>query len=486
MISLLLLYNTLARKKQKFKSISGKKVGFYSCGPTVYSYAHIGNLRPYIISDLLKRVLKLNSYEVNHVMNITDVGHLFGDGSIGEDKVRSAAEREHKSEHEIAKFYTEAFIKDLELLNVPLPDVMPRASEHIEKMLDLVDILDKKGYLYKVKTGLYFDTSKFKAYGKLSGMTFKKLNKFLKAGARVERAAGLKNVTDFAVWRFLDKEGEMIWDSKFGRGFPGWHIECSAMSMHYLGEQLDIHSGGVDHIPIHHTNEIAQSESATGKNFVNYWVHNQFLNVNGTKISKSLGNVYLLSDLIKRDFSPMTFKYFILSAHYRSKINFTFEALSNAQKTLFGIYSFMERLSEIQRDVEAQNHKEFVVGVRKMEKDFYAALNNDLNTPVALSVLHALISATNKRREAGMLSKGEANLIVKKMLEFDKLLGLDFETHLNISKEIPDEVERLVAEREDARKNKDFTKADSIRKMLKEKYHILLEDTKDGVKWHKE
>ncbi|MGC8649164.1 MAG: cysteine--tRNA ligase, partial [Candidatus Micrarchaeia archaeon] len=297
----MILYNTLGGKKEEFKPISDMKVGLYTCGPTAYFYAHIGNMKAYIDEDLLKRALLYNGYKVKHVMNVTDVGHLKSDQESGEDKVRAEAVAEHKTMREIVDFYSNLFFSDLKKLNIIMPDIIVRASDAIEDILKLIDILDKKGYLYKTKDGVYFDTSKFKDYGALIGMSFEQLNKQLKAGARVERSTEIKNITDFAVWRFaLEDEKEMVWESKFGRGFPGWHIECSAISMKSLGEHFDIHCGGIDHIPIHHTNEIAQSEAATDKKFVNYWFHVGFLTVNGSKMAKSLKNIYTLADLEKK------------------------------------------------------------------------------------------------------------------------------------------------------------------------------------------
>jgi len=476
------LYNTLGRKIQPFRSIKKGSVGMYTCGPTVYWFAHIGNMRTYVQEDILKRTLLHNGYKVKHVMNITDVGHLVGDSNIGEDKIKLEARKEHKSAYEVARFYEEAFVRDIKRLNIIMPDVMPRATEHINEMLALIKKLDEKGYLYKVSTGIYYDTSKFKDYGKLTGMSFEELNKYLKAGARVERAEGIRNTTDFAVWRFAKAdEKEMVWDSEWGRGFPGWHIECSAMSMKYLGEHFDIHCGGIDHIPIHHTNEIAQSEAATGKKFVNYWLHVSFLTVNNMKMAKSLGNIYTVQDIIDKGYSPISLRFFLLSSHYRSQQNFTFEALENADKTLKSIYNFIREMNAVKEE------KEFDKGVEKeLEKfhtQFFEELNNDLNTPNALKEMHALISYENKRLSEGKVGASEAKRVIEIMLDFDTILGLDLKKELE-EKKLPDEVEKLIEERERARKEKDFDKADRIRKEIEEKYNIIIEDTKTGVKWH--
>ncbi|MDE1845803.1 MAG: cysteine--tRNA ligase [Candidatus Micrarchaeota archaeon] len=484
---MLFLYNTLAHKKQKFEPIKAKAVSMYACGPTVYSAPHIGNFRAYLEQDILRRTLQHEGYKVTHVVNITDVGHLVGDANLGEDKVKLAAEREHKSARAVADFYTGEFTKDLEQLNILTPSVMPKATDHIKEMLSLIEALDKKGYLYKVPTGIYFDTSKFKEYGKLAKMTFEKLNKYLKAGARVERAAGLKNITDFAVWRFRKRESadDMVWDSKWGEGFPGWHIECSAMSMKYLGETFDIHCGGIDHIPIHHTNEIAQSEAATGKKFVNYWVHNNFLTVDGGKMAKSVGNIYTISQLVEKGYSPIAVRYLLISAHYRKKINFTLEALSNSANTLNGIYSFLQRLSSLESS--APLDKEFKMLAEEAHSKFFKDLNNDLNLPAALSAMHNLITETNRKMGHDLLSKADAKLVLEMMLELDSILGLQFEKNSKQDKkEIKGKIEKLIEERENARKAKDFKKSDEIRELLKNKYKIVIEDTKDGIRWHKE
>ncbi|MGI0141290.1 MAG: cysteine--tRNA ligase [Candidatus Micrarchaeales archaeon] len=483
---MLALYNTLARKKQKFKPI-GKEIGMYACGPTVYSAPHIGNMRAYLEQDILKRAIIYNGHKVRHVVNITDVGHLVGDANLGEDKVKLAAEKEHKTARQVADFYTAKFAEDIKQLNILPADVMPKATSHIGEMLNLIKELDDNGYLYKVQTGIYYDTSKFKKYGKLSGMTFAKLNKYLKAGARVERAAGLRNITDFAVWRFRAREGpdDMVWNSKWGEGFPGWHIECSAMSMKYLGKTFDIHCGGIDHIPIHHTNEIAQSEAVTDKKFVNYWVHNNFLTVDGGKMAKSLGNVYTISDLVAKGFSPMAVRYILISGHYRSKINFTFEALTNAAKTLNGVYAFLQRLSEVKSTKSTDDQKQFSKIVIAKKKEFFAQVNNDINIPGALSAMHSLISDTNRRIEQGKLTKAQARAVMNAMLDFDQILGFKFEKHEG-KKELDKEIQKLINQREEARKARDFKKADHIRDMLKEKHKIIIEDTKEGIRWHRE
>lgn len=475
------LYNSLTHKKQPFRSIKRGKVGFYTCGPTVYSFAHIGNMRPYIVADLLKRVLIHNGYAVRHVINITDVGHLVSDANLGEDKLRVTAQHERKTVHEIAKFYTDDFMNNMKRLGITMPDAMPKASEHTGIMLGLIDRLYKKGYVYAISTGIYFDTSRFRNYGRLMALTFDDLNNYLISGIRVERAVGTKNTTDFAVWRLSrPSDTEMVWDTKYGKGFPGWHIECSAMSMHYLGEHFDLHSGGIDHLPIHHTNEIAQSESATGKKFVNFWIHNEFLQVDGKKMSKSLGNVYRIEDLLAKGYSAMAYKYFMLSGYYRSQLNFTFEALANAENTLNSIYSFIKRLSDNAENMK-QNER-FVRKAEKLKKEFFASLNDDLNTPIALSKLHLLITETNKLER---ISKHDSTTVLNILLDFDKVLGLGFAERAK-GEELSTEIKRLIEERERLRKEGRFSEADKIRSDLKADHGIVLEDTESGTVWHKE
>lgn len=478
------IYNTLTHKKQEFKPMKEGEVGMYSCGPTVYNFQHIGNFRAFIVADMLKRVLLHGGYKVKHVMNITDVGHLVGDANLGEDKIRVTAQHEHKTAHEVAKFYTDDFLEDIKALGIMMPEIMPKATDHVREMLDLIAILDKKGFLYNVSTGVYFDTSKVKDYGRLMNLSFEKLNSFLITGARVERAQGIKNTTDFAVWRFSRPDQmEMVWETKYGKGFPGWHIECSAMSMKYLGQHFDIHTGGVDHLPIHHTNEIAQSESATGKKFVNYWVHNEFLLVDGKKMSKSIGNVYTPKDLQKKGYSAGAYKYLMVSAHYRTQLNFTFQALDNSKNTLEGVYSFMKRLASIQYpEKESKMNKSFIANVAKIRDKFFEHMNDDLDTPLALAQMHALISTANKLGKD--ITKDDANLVIETLLEFDKVLGLGFEEHTKHSNH-PDEIMKLVEERESYRKKRMFADADRIRDLLKEEHGVDVEDSQNGPVIHK-
>ncbi|MCL5011692.1 MAG: cysteine--tRNA ligase [Candidatus Marsarchaeota archaeon] len=470
------LFNTLARKKEEIEPIKDNEIGMYTCGPTVYYYPHIGNMATYIREDLLKRVLEHDGLKVKHVMNFTDVGHLVSDEDVGEDKLRKEAEKEKKTMKEIAEFYGGEFLKYMSLLNNIKPNVTCKASDHIEEIIELTKKLEGNGFLYVIPDGVYFNTSKFKNYGELIPSTFEKLNANLKAGARVERPEGLKNITDFAVWRFARKgEKEMVWDSPWGRGFPGWHIECSAMSMKYLGETFDIHCGGIDHIPIHHTNEIAQSEAATGKKFVNTWVHFSFININGGKMAKSLRNIYTVQDLIDKGFDPLDFRFFVLTGHYRQGLNFTFEALENAKTTLNKIYGFIENLKNFK---EEGFDKNFAEKISELKNEFFEAVNDDLNTPTAIAKMHEIIKEANKKH----LSKKDAEFILNTLLDFDSVLGLNFSTHSE-KKELSKEVEKLVDEREKFRKSKNFKEADRIRNTLKNEYHVIIEDSSTGLKW---
>ncbi len=481
---MLRLYNTLTRKIQRFKPINDRRVGIYACGITAYFYPHIGNMRRYIMEDVVKRVLLHDGYAVEHIENVTDVGHLQGDANTTDDKMRVEAEKEHKTMKEVAQFYFSIFEKDMKLLNILIPDKMPFASEHIPEMIALIKALDEKGYLYKTSSGMYFDTSKFKDYGKLTGSNFKKLNEQLKAGARVERVEGIRNITDFAVWRFAEGS-DMIWDSPWGRGFPGWHIECSALSMKELGHHFDMHTGGVDHIAVHHSNEIAQSEAATDQKFVNYWVHYEFLTVDGQKMSKSIGNIYTVKQVLDKGYSPMALRMFMISGHYRQILNFTFEGLGNATKTLNGIYSFIERLGEVKHKEKDDDTKEFKKGISNHRRLFFKALDDDINTPQAMAEMHAIISAANARKESGKLNRAEARYVIKAMLSLDDVLGLGFGEHISAKKApLEKEVREFVNERERARREKNFKKSDEIRNLLKEKYHVVLEDTSEGVRWH--
>jgi len=444
----------------------------YCCGPTVYWYAHIGNFRTFIFEDILRRVLEFNGFKVKHVMNITDVGHLTSDADTGEDKMEVGAKRERKTVWEIAEFYTKAFFEDAEKLNLLKPTIVCKATDHISDMIELIKKLERKGYTYIIDSGVYFDTSKLKDYGKLTGMNFEKLNETLKAGARVEFNPQKRNITDFGLWLFSpkDKKRQMEWNSPWGVGFPGWHIECSAMSMKYLGETFDIHCGGADHPPIHHTNEIAQSEAATGKIFVNFWLHGAFL-VFGKKMkmAKSEGEIVTVKTLIEKGFDPLAFRYLCLTAHYRSQLVFTWESLKAAQNALFTLREHMRRLSENLEKTKIKTSK-----AEEYRKKFLEAANDDLNMPKALTIVWKLV-----RNEKEMSNREKYELL----LEFDKILALDLDREVTQEK-LPQEIEELIKKREEARKKKDWETADKLREKIK-KLGYLLEDTPKGVRWRK-
>ena len=450
------VYTTLTRKKELFKPIKDKIVGLYTCGPTVYWYAHIGNLRTYIFADVLKRNLRYNGYKVKHVMNITDVGHMTSDADTGEEKMELAARRERKSAWEIAKFYEKKFLEDSAKLNIIKPDIISRATEHIKEQIELIQKLEKKGFTYIIDDGVYFDTSKVKNYGKLA-----KLNiKGLRAGARIEMVPGKRSITDFALWKFspTGKKRDMEWDSPWGKGFPGWHIECSAMSMKYLGEHFDVHTGGIDHIPVHHTNEIAQSESATGKKFVNYWLHGAFLELKEARMGKSEGNVILVDNLMEEGFNPLAYRYLVLTAHYRSPLIFSRDALKSAQNAYARLKNIIANLKD-----DKKINKKYLT-------EFDKAINDDLNTPQALAALWNLL------RDAKAIGK------VRTITKMDKVFGLDLLKKEKKGK-ISEQIKKLIKQREDARKNKDFKTADKIRTQLAEKGIILEDLPEGGTRW---
>lgn len=426
---MLKLFNTLSRKKETFKSIKIGQVGLYICGPTVYNYAHIGNLRTYIFEDILRRTLESNGYKVKDVMNITDV-----DDKIIKAKIATAP-------------FERAFFEDLKKLNIKKSWKYPKATEHVDEMIKLISILLKKKIAYIAKEGVYFDISKSKKYGKLSKISHLDVQRLSRISADEYDKA---NVQDFALWKFK-KPNEPFWKAPFGNGRPGWHIECSAMSEKYLGQSFDIHAGGVDLIFPHHENEIAQSEAVTGKKFVKYWIHGEHLLVNGEKMSKSLKNIFTLCDIEKRNFNPLAYRYFVLGAHYRSKLNFTWEALEGAQKAL-------ERLYEEVRTLKNTKHK---AQITKYKNQFKNAINNDLNTPQALAVLWKVAKLGN----------------LPLLYEFDEILGLGFKNLKQISISIS--IRKLTEKREKFRKEKKWKEADEIREILK-KSGYAVEDTAKG------
>ncbi len=463
---MLRLYNSLTRKIEEFKPIKAGEVGYYSCGPTVYDYAHIGHARTYIFADILQRVLEMDGYKVKRVMNITDVGHLTSDSDTGEDKMEKGAKKEGRSVWAIAKFYTDDFFRMTEKLNIKKPEYVTRATDYIKEMIDLVKQLEEKGFTYKIADGIYFDTAKFPAYGILTGMTFVVLQKALKAGARVELVSGKKNVTDFALWKLTPPgvKRQMEWSSPWGRGFPGWHIECSAMSMKILGDSFDIHTGGIDHIPIHHTNEIAQSEAASGKKFVNYWLHGQHLLVEGEKMSKSLGNFYRLKDIVDKGYGPLSLRYLFLTANYRSSMNFTWKALSAAQTALKNLYIQAAQLNE-QSGQELESREISGEEAGRLKSKFIEAVNDDLNMPKALAIVwDTLKSDVRKSEKYGLL------------LDFDNVLGLGLGSAVVEEVEIPREIQELVEKRAKFREEKKFAESDKLRKEIENRGYTV-EDT---------
>ncbi|KKR07916.1 MAG: Cysteine-tRNA ligase [Parcubacteria group bacterium GW2011_GWC2_39_14] len=449
---MLRLFNTLSRTIEDFKPQNDKEVTFYACGPTVYDFAHIGNLRTFILGDILKRVLVFNGYNVKHVINITDVGHLTGDQDLGEDKIEKSARLESKSAWDIAEFYTKAFKADLEKLNIVPPTIWAKATDHISEQIELIKQLETKGFIYKISDGLYFDTAKFPDYGKLARLNLEGQEE----GARVEANNEKKNPTDFAVWKFspVDKQRQMEWDSPWGKGFPGWHLECSAMSMKYLGETVDIHAGGIDLIPVHHTNEIAQSESASGKKFVNYWVHGDFVLINENRMSKSEGNFITLTTLEEKGYDPLVYRFYSLSAHYRSKLNFSFDSLDNARQS-------WRKLKEKFLDLGEQNG---IVDEDSLKK-FQDYINDDLSMPQAMAVVWDVFKSS--------LADSDKR---STLLKFDEVLGLGL-NNISAQSVAPEEVKKLVQDREVARIAKKWTEADQIRKKVLDLGWIIEDET---------
>jgi cysteinyl-tRNA synthetase len=467
---MLKLYNSLTRKVEDFRALRPPHVGIYTCGPTVYNFAHIGNFRAYMTADLLVRTLTYLDFVVEFVMNITDVGHLTSDADTGEDKLEKSAKKEGKTAWEVAEFYTDVFLQDYEKLGLTPVSILAKATDHIQEQIALIERLEEKGYTYITSDGVYFDTNKFPAYGQLSTLDQ------IKEGARVEVNTEKRNPRDFALWKFspTDEKRQMEWESPWGVGFPGWHIECSAMSMKYLGNHFDIHTGGIDHLSIHHPDEIAQSEAATGEKFANYWVHTAFMQVAGQKMSKSLGNIYRLYDLEKEGYDPMSLRYLYLQTHYRQEMNFTFAALDAAQNALKKL-----RLEIATWEIasQADEDEQSVAEVGAFEKRFMEAISDDLNTPKTLAVLWELVKSpvSPKAKAAGVF-------------RMDSVLGLRLqEGSMEVARQeqmVPKEVKALVKEREHFRKNRQFSLADNVRAKI-EKLGYMVEDSKTGPKIRK-
>jgi cysteinyl-tRNA synthetase len=451
------IYNTKSKSIEEVIPLHGTAVGMYTCGMTVYDYAHIGHGRKYTMDDILRRTLSYTGYAVNHVQNVTDVGHLSSDGDEGEDKLEKGAKKTGKTVWEVAEYFTTDFYTAMDKLNILRPSVIAKATEHIPEQIALVERLIEKGIAYDTPEAVYFDVTKFPAYGELSGQ--KLADKLVAVRDEVETGSYKKNPQDFSLWfkrvgRFSDHA--MHWPSPFGEGFPGWHIECSAMSMRYLGESFDIHTGGIDHIPVHHENEIAQSEGATGKPFSKYWVHYAFLNVNGEKMSKSLGNYVRIQDVIDRGIDPIALRYFYLGAHYRSHLNFTWEALEGANEALKRLRTAVA-LGEAGGEVNLDYRTRFI-----------DHLSSDLDTPKALALLHeclgdSALSAKDKRAT---------------MIAFDEVLGLSLDALIS---EISSEAISLIEKRDSARKEKNWAESDAIRKELEALGYVVF-DTPEGTK----
>lgn len=459
-------FNTLTRRKEEFKPVLPPQVKLYTCGPTVYDFPHIGNFRTYVFEDLLRRWLKLSGYQVTQVMNLTDV----------DDKTIRGAIQNKTSLSSYTKTYIDYFFQDLTSLNIQSVEHYPKATEHIAEMVEIIADLLKKKIAYSGEDGsIYYDISKFSHYGELAHIQVEEL----KPGARVSHDEYDKaQASDFALWKAWDaKDGDVYWETKLGKGRPGWHIECSAMSMKYLGSHFDIHTGGVDNIFPHHQNEIAQSEAYSGERFVNYWLHAEHLLVDGHKMSKSLGNFYTVREVLSQGYSPPALRYFYVSSHYRNKLNFTFPGLQGAQSALTRIEDFLRRV----QDQDSKTPAGILERVQRAKQDFCEGMNDDLNTPRAVASLHDLMNELNTSLEDRRISKAEGQMILDLFLWADELLGLGLQRTTKQQK-LPHELASLVALREEARKTKNFKKADEIRKTLEEK-GLVIEDTPSGPRW---
>lgn len=466
----IVLYNTLGHEKIEFVPLDpgGKKVGLYTCGPTVYNFAHIGNLRTYVFEDILKRTLRFYGYEVTHIMNITDVGHLTGDSNIGGDKIEEAARQSQQPVWGIAQKYTEAFQHDIHLLNIQPPTIWCKATDHIPQQIALIQQLEERGFTYRLEDGIYYDTSKFPDYAKFARLDVKNLE----AGFRVEMVLGKRNPTDFALWKFSPKDGprrQMEWNSPWGIGFPGWHIECSAMSMHYLGPQFDIHCGGIDHVTIHHTNEIAQVEAITQKRWVNYWLHGEFLLVqkkesaDASRMGKSEGNFLTLQVLMNQNFHPLAYRYFLLNAHYRKQLIYSQEAMQSAQN---GFMNLQQKIHDLKKKPSAATNLQRAA---EYHEQFVTAMYDDLNTPNALAVLWTMLD------DKALTPTQKLQLIAG----FDLILGLDLGKVELPKEEIPEAIQKLAQARFLARQAKNWEEADKIRGEIKALGFDVL-DSKDG------
>lgn len=472
----LTLFNTLSGKREVFKPLKNSQVRMYNCGPTVYDYPHIGNFRSYLFTDILRRTLEYNGYILHQVINITDVGHLTSDADEGEDKLEKRARSEKKRVIDIVKESTKVFFEGLVKLNIKTKNTQfPKASDYIKEQIALIETLEERAYTYETSDGIYFDTSRFPDYGKLGNIDVKGL----KSGARVEENKEKKHLTDFALWKFSKPQDkrQQEWDSPWGTGFPGWHIECSAMAMVHLGKQIDIHTGGIDHIPIHHNNEIAQTESITQKQFSQFWIHNAFVTIEGQKIAKSLGNAILIKDVEERGFSPLSIRYWMLGAHYKTPINFTWEALEGSQTALLKLHRYFSEESENTNGIIVESYQD----------RFSSFINDDLNTPKALALVWEVIHDENISQEDKKAT----------LLHFDSVLGLglseskqgtldllsQYQKNL-ASEDIPKKIQNLLDKRDVARNEKEWEKADQLRQKI-EIAGYKVEDTDGGSKVRK-
>ncbi len=464
------LFNTLGREIQDFEPLEEGKAKMYTCGPTVYNFAHIGNLRTYVSEDLLRRVFEYAGYEARHVMNITDVGHLTDDADEGEDKMVKSSREKGMSVWDIARYYTEAFFADTDALNIMRPHVAPKATEHIDDMIALIRRIEANGHTYEAGGNVYFSIDTFPEYGKLALLDRQELQ----SGARIEVDSNKKNPRDFVLWftRGKFENQAMLWDSPWGRGYPGWHIECSAMSMRYLGEQFDIHSGGVDHIPVHHTNEIAQSEGATDKKWVNYWIHFEFLVMKTGKMAKSKGNFVTLRTLTEEGYEALDYRYFCLGGHYRSQLQFTFEALEAARKARRNLVDRIRELRERAGKLPALD--DLGGAAAGYLQQFREAVAEDLHVPRALSALWTCVKDED-------VEPAERIAVIYDM---DRVFGLDLYETSAAEQQIDEEERRMIKEREEARARKDFARADELRDALAER-GVEIKDTPEGTVWKK-
>jgi len=462
------IFNSASREVEEFVPLKGKKVGMYTCGPTVYDHPHIGHGRKYVYDDLLKRLLIYSGYQVMHVQNITDVGHLVSDADEGEDKLEAGAAKTGKSVWETAEMYIKGFYETMDKLNISRPDVVCRATEHVPEQIELIKRLVDKGFAYDTPEAVYFDVAKFPRYGELSGQRL--ADKMVAARQEVQTGSHKRNPADFALWFKLVGRFEkhvMKWDSPWGGGFPGWHIECSAMSMKYLGETFDIHTGGEDHIPVHHTNEIAQSEAATGKPFVKYWLHSAFLMVDGQKMSKSLGNMYRIEDVTEKGFNAMALRYLYLTAHYRTPLSFTWSSLAAAQSAYDKLCEFVRAGGREGGRARVELSKEKMKKIGQYRERFLEVVNNDLNFPQGLAVVWEMI-------KSNIPDMDKADLL----LDWDQILGLSLVSAREDIK-VPEEVTRMVNEREGLRKSGKFVEADAVRMQI-EKLGFIVKDGPTG------